>query len=253
MRPPRTACLTGLSVVSSLGLSCADEPLPLVDGAAAAQCAASVTPSTMNFGVLIGPTARFVELTNPTEIACSYVIDYPVEPGFGVEGPTRLTLDPGETEQIRVTVSPDLLGDCASGCTVMQVRSENSAEVSAELEVSYLRSSRSELLILPERLTLADVRVGEVAMRTLTFYNTGTRALAPAASSPMATPELPSGLELIGALPSTLEPGETASLQVRFQPSEPRAETTTELTFTFSDLEGGTTSAIVSLVTGALP
>lgn len=212
-----------------VGFGCESQPAPLDETALAELCTPVVLPGSASLecpnqdGLLI----RSLYLTNPSSERCAYLAHFP----SSGKPPQSLLLEPQSTRRLEVQLGP--WTTCGADCVWMDVAHEPSATPYPEVRIQTDCRAGPPALVAPQLLVLTELRVGEVRTRTISIHNSGREPLLP---GPL--PELPADVEWLGALPEALEPGLSAVLELRYQPSAPRDASTVTLRLPFSMSEG---------------
>ena len=164
--------------------------------------------------------------------------------GFSMTGGTfPATLNPGQTLSLQVSFKPTVAG-AASGTVAISSNSSSGSTANVTLSGTGISS---QLTVSSSTLAFGNVPVKTTSSQTLTLTASGTAAVTVNSATLSGTGFTMSG----GTFPTTLNPGQTLSLQVSFSPTAAGAATGTVVISSSST--GSTTTTVNLSGTGTSP
>lgn len=200
----------------------------------------TVNPTAVYFGSVPLNTAstQSVTLTStgsgPVTITSATVTG----DGFSVSGAKfPLTLNPNQSQTLQVQFDPSATGDL-SGNLTLSSNSSGGATTTISLFGTGTAATAPQLTVSANSLSFGNVSVNSTATLPLTLTSTGTAPVTVSAASLKGTGFSASGV----TFPVTLNPNQSVTLNVQFQP-EAAGAATGQLTIT----SNSTTNATISI------
>ena len=195
----------------------------------------TVNPTAVNFGdVPLNATPnKAVTLTSSGTAPVTITAANVTGPGFSVSGASfPLTLNPNQTATLQVQFDPSAAGAVSGQLLITSDASGGNAKI--PLNGTGTVSAIAQLTVNPAAVDFGNVPVNTPANKTVTLSSSGTAPVTITAANMTG-----SGFSVSGAsFPLTLNPNQTATLQVQFNPSAAGA-VSGQLLIT-SDASGGT-------------
>ena len=196
-----------------------------------------ISSSTLTFGsaVLDSPVTQSITLTSSgTAPVTVSSIDLSGS-GFSITGATApATLSPGQTLSLQVSFDPTVAG-AASGTITISSNSTTGGTSVVSLSGTGTAAATPQLTVSVGTLAFGSVTLNTASTKTLTLTSSGTAALTVNAVSLAGT-----GFAISGAtFPALLNPGQTVTLQVSFDPTVAGAVSGT-ITISSNSTTGGT-------------
>ncbi len=161
--------------------------------------------------------------------------------GFSVSGGSfPAALDPGESLTLYVAFNPDAAGT-ANGTVTISSNSSTGSTSTVALTGTGTQATQPQLAVSATSLSFGTVTLNTGSRQTLTLTSSGTAALTVNSAKLTGT-----GFALSGAtFPMTLNPGQSTTLQVSFDPTTAGA-VTGSVTISSNSTSGATTTVSLS-------
>jgi hypothetical protein len=215
-------------------------------GIAAANPQLSLSLSQLSFGnvTINAPATLPIVLTSTGTSAVTVNSASLSGSGYTLIGAAfPITLSPGQTATLQVKFAPTVAGG-ASGQLTISSNSSGGSTAAVALSGTGLAAANPQLSLSLTQLSFGNVTIDVPATLAIVLTSTGTSPVTVNAASISGT-----GYSLIGAaLPITLSPGQTVTLQVKFAPTV--AGGASGQVIVSSNSSGGSSAAVALSGTG---
>lgn len=177
----------------------------------------SLSTATLGFGNVTEGSTSTIPLTLSSTGTAAVTIQSITEDGaeFSVSPQTLpMTLSPGGSVTLQVQFAPTTSGGASGEITINSDSSTNATAVVA-LSGSGVATLVPQLAVSPSNLSFGNVTVGSSSSLDVTLSSTGTEPVTVTAATISGSGFTVSGQDF----PLTLSPGQTATLNVQFEPS----------------------------------
>jgi hypothetical protein len=241
-KPTATGSATGNLTISSNSTTGSTAVVPLSGtGAAAASPKLTLSATTLSFGsvTMNSSTTQALTLTSSGTSAATVNSASITGAAFSIVGATMpATLNPGQSMTLQVQFKPTATGSATGNLTISSNSTTGSTAVVPLSGTG--TTANSQLTLSATTLSFGSVAVNTATTQSLTLTSSGTSSVTVNAASISG-----SGFTLVGgSFPVTLNPNQSATLQVQFKPTAAGA-VTGSLTITSNSTNGST--AVVSL------
>ena len=217
--PETAGVATGNLTVKSTSADNPTASIPLSAPAATTSGRAlTVSPTSVNFSsVTIGwPGTRSVTLTSTGTSAVTVNSATISGTGFSVSGSSfPVTLNPKQTVTLQVKFNPTVAGTATGQLTIKSTSSSNPTVYIPISGTAAATSSSRSLTVSPTSISFSSVTIGWPGTRSVTLTSTGTSAVTVNSATISGA-----GFSVSGSsFPVTLNPKQTVTLQVKFNPT----------------------------------
>ena len=217
-KPTAAGATTGQLTISSNSNSGATSVVSLSGtGAAAAKPVLAVSAASLSFGSVTVNSATTKTLTLSSTGTSAVTVSGAAITGAGftiVGGSLPATLNPGQTLTLSVQSKPTATGAVAGQLTISSNSSSGATSV-VTLSGTGVAAAKPILGVSAASLSFGSVTVNTATTKTLTLSSTGTSAVTVNSAAITGA-----GFTIVGVtLPTTLNPGQTLTLQVQFKPT----------------------------------
>lgn len=203
----------------------------------------TVSPTAVNFGnvPLNVASTQPVTLTSTGSAPVTINAATVTGPGFSVSGASfPVTLNPNQSVTLQVQFDPTAAG-AASGQMTVTSNSSTGGTTQVTLNGTGTVTATPQLTVSPSSLSFGNVTVDSSATLPVTLTSSGTAPVTISAAALSGTGFTDSG----ATFPLTLNPNQSVTLQVKFNPTA-TGGATGQLTITSTSSTGGTTVIQVS-------
>ena len=203
----------------------------------------TVSPTALNFGntPVNAPVTKPVTLTSTGTAAVTISAATVNGAGFSVSGATfPVTLNPNQTLTLQVQFDPTTAG-AATGQLTVTSDSTTGGTANVTLTGNGTVTTTPQLTVNPTAVNFGNTPVNVPVTQPVTLTSTGTAAVTISAATVSGA-----GFSVSGAtFPVTLNPNQSVTLQVQFNPTSAGAATG-QLTITSNSTTGGTAKVALS-------
>lgn len=204
----------------------------------------TVSPSSLDFGnVMLNATStRNLTLTSSGNTALKVNSVSVAGAGFAIMGATfPLSLDAGQSVTLQVSFGP-LVAGSASGTITISSNSASSDTAMVAISGTGTQSATPSLTLSASSLDFGSVSLNTNSTRTLTLTSVGSAALTVDSVTISGSGFAISG----GRFPATLDPGQSVTLQVSFDPTVAGAAATGTISISSNSSMGATSTVTLS-------
>jgi hypothetical protein len=190
-------------------------------GTTAASPQLTLSAGTLTFGnvTVNTPSTQPVTLTSSGTAPVTVNSAALAGTGFTMSGATfPVTLNPSQSVTLNVQFDPTATGPASGQLTIQSDSSTNSTAV-VNLSGTGTAATSPQLTVSAASLTFGDVTVNTASTQPVTLTSTGTAPVTINSAATSGTVFTASG----ATLPVTLNPGQSVTLNVRFEPTAPGA------------------------------
>jgi Abnormal spindle-like microcephaly-assoc'd, ASPM-SPD-2-Hydin len=221
-KPTATGGLTGKIMVGSNSTKGSTTVIALSGtGVAATNPQLTVSPTSLGFGSVTVNTAKVLSLVLTSTGTSAVTVNSAVITGAGftiVSGSLPTTLNPQQSVTLQVQFKPTATG-AASGQITVSSNSTNGSSTVVALGGTGAAAANPQLTVSPTSLAFGSVTVNTPTIQTLTLQSTGTSAVTVNSAAITGA-----GFTIVSqAFPVTLNPQQSMTLQVQFNPTATRA------------------------------
>ena len=203
----------------------------------------AVSATSLSFGSVTVNTAKTQTLTLTSTGTSAVTVNSAAITGAGftlVGGMLPATLAPNQTLTLLVQFDPATAASLTGSLTISS-NSTTGSTAQVALSGTGTAAARPQLAVSTTSLNFGSVTVNTAKTQTLTLTSTGTSAVTVNSATITGA-----GFTLVGgALPATLSPNQTLTLQVQFDPTT-AAALTGSLTISSNSTTGGTAQVALS-------
>ena len=210
--PTVAGAASGTITISSTSSISSTNTVSLSGTGVSPQLTMSANSLTFDNVMLKTTSTKILTLTSSGTAAVTVKSAVPKGTGFSVSGATfPATLNPGQTLTLQVGFDPTVAGAASGTITI-----SSTSSISSTNTVSLSGTGVSpQLTMSANSLTFGNVMLKTTSTKTLTLTSSGTAAVTVKSAVPKGT-----GFSVSGAtFPDTLNPGQTLTLQVGFDPT----------------------------------
>jgi hypothetical protein len=249
-KPTATGSATGNLTISSNSSSGGTAVVSLSGtGAAAATPKLALSATTLSFGsvTMNSSATQSVTLTSSGTSAATVNSASISGAAFSIVGATMpATLNPGQSMTLQVQFKPTATGSASGSLTISSNSTTGSTAVVSLSGTG--TTANSQLTLSATTLSFGDVAVNSSTTQSLTLTSSGTSPVTVNAGSLTG-----SGFTLVGgSFPVTLNPNQSATLQVQFKPTA-AGSVTGSLTISSNSTNGSTAAVSLSGTGTATP
>lgn len=202
----------------------------------------TISPSTLSFGSVTVNSAATKSVTLTSSGSSAVTVNSASITGAGftiVAGTFPVTLNPGQSDTLQLQFKPAATGSAAGQLTISSNSTSGSTAI-VSLSGTGTAAGNSQLSVSPASLSFGSMAVNTSATKPVTLTSSGTSAVTVNSASITGA-----GFTTVGgSFPLTLNPSQTATVQVQFQPTTAGA-VSGQLTITSNSSTGST--ALVAL------
>ena len=212
-------------------------------GAATTSPQLTVSPASLPFGSVTVNTAKAMSVVLTSTGTSAVTVNSAAISGTGftiVSGTLPATLQPKQTMTLQVQFKPTASG-AVTGSISIHSNSTSGSTATVGLSGTGAAATSPQLTVSPTSLAFGSVTVNTAKAMSLVLTSTGTSAVTVNSAAISGT-----GFTIVsGALPATLQPKQTVTLQVQFKPTASGAATG-KITVSSNSTSGGTATVALS-------
>ena len=243
-KPAATGAVTGQLTISSNSTTGGTAAAALSGtGTAAASPQLTLSASSLSFGSDTVNTAKTMSLTLASTGTAAVTVSSAAISGTGfaiVAGTLPATLNPNQTLALQVQFAPTATGT-ATGQLTLNSNSATGGTAAVALSGTGMAPANPQLTLSASSLSFGSLTVNTASTLSLTLASTGTSAVTVNSAAITGT-----GFTIVAAsFPVTLNPNQSVTLQVQFDPTTTGAASG-QITISSNSTTGGTAAVALS-------